>query len=72
MTNTSVPVPVRALSPDVDCSGEVTAVDVVLLLQLHLGLLSSLACDGADVNGDGEITAIDAALILQRDAGLLP
>ena len=69
LTNTSVPVPVRALSPDVDCSGEVTAVDVALLLQLHVGLLSSLACDGADVNGDGSVNSIDAVLMLHFIAG---
>ena len=69
-TNTSGPVPVRALSPDVDCSGEVTAVDVTLLLQQHVGLLPSLACHGGDVNGDGLVNGIDAVLILQFIAGL--
>ena len=68
--NSSVPVAVRGLSPDVNCNGEVTAVDVALLLQLHVGLLGSLVCDGADVNGDGGINSIDAALILQFIAGL--
>lgn len=70
LTNASVPGPVRALSPDIDCSGEVTAVDVTLLLQLHVGLLPSLACNGTDVNGDGMGNSIDAVLILQFIAGL--
>ncbi len=70
LTNVSVPVAVRSLSPDVDCSGEVTAVDVALLLQLHVGLLGALACEGADVSGDAEVNSIDAVLILQFVAGL--
>ena len=70
LTNAGVPVAVRGLSPDVDCSGEVTSVDVALLLQLHVGLLSSLACPGADVNGDAVANSLDAVLILQFIAGL--
>ncbi len=70
LTNASVPVAVRGLSPDVNCAGDVTAVDVALLLQFHAGLLSSLACDGADVNGDGLVSSIDAVLVLQFIAGL--
>jgi len=70
LATASVPVAVKALSPDVDCSGEVTAVDVALVLQLHVGLLSSLACLEADVNGDRLVNSIDAVLMLQFIAGL--
>ena len=70
LARSSVPVAVRTLSPDVDCNGEVTAIDVALLLQSHVGLLSSLACDGADVDGDEIVSSIDAVLVLQFIAGL--
>ena len=57
---------------DVDCSGVVTSVDAVLILQLDAALIDSLSCQSlADVSGDGAATAIDAALILQLTAGLL-
>ncbi len=58
---------------DVDCSGDVTAIDAALTLQMVAGLVTSLPCsENADVNGDGMIDAIDAMLILQFVAGLLP
>ena len=57
---------------DVDCSGLVTSIDAVLILQLDAALVDSLSCQSlADVSGDGAATAIDAALILQFTAGLL-
>ncbi len=61
------------LTGDVDCSGDVTAIDVALTLQMTAGLLTSPPCPaGADVNGDGTVNSIDATLILQFIAGLLP
>ena len=58
---------------DVNCSGEVNAVDAALILQRDARLLPILPCEeNADVSGDGRVNSIDAALILQREAGLLP
>lgn len=70
LATATIPTAVRGLSSDFNCSGEVTAVDVALLLQLHVELLTSLACLGADVNGDGAVNSIDAVLMLQFIAGL--
>lgn len=57
---------------DVNCSGDVSAIDATLLLQLIAGLVGSLSCEAnADVNGDGTINSIDSVLILQFTAGLL-
>lgn len=57
---------------DANCSGDVTAIDATLTLQLIAGLVNSLSCEAnADVNGDGTVTSIDAVLILQFTAGLL-
>jgi hypothetical protein len=57
---------------DVDCDGNVNAIDAALVLQLTAGLISSLVCEmNADVNEDGAVNAVDAALILQFDAGLI-
>ena len=57
---------------DVDCDGEVTAIDAALILQLDAGIIGSLPCEqNADIDDDGRITSIDAALILQHVAGLI-
>jgi hypothetical protein len=57
---------------DVNCDGEVTAIDAALILQLNAGLIDELNCEAAgDVNGDGDITAVDAAIILQFVAGII-
>ena len=56
---------------DVNCDGNLDAIDAVLILQFSAGLIGSLACQAdADVNGDGEVTSVDAALILQFVARL--
>jgi hypothetical protein len=58
---------------DVNCDGQVNAIDAALVLQLTAGLLSELPCpDHADASGGGGVNAIDAALILQYVAGLVP
>ena len=58
---------------DVNCSGNVDAIDAALILQLTAGLVGSLSCqENADANEDGGVDSIDAALILQLTAGLLP
>lgn len=57
---------------DVDCSGVVTSIDAVLILQFDVALIDSLSCQSlADVSGDGATTAVDATLILEFAAGLL-
>ena len=57
---------------DVNCDGEVNAIDSVLILQLVAGMLDELACsENSDTNADGSTDAIDAALVLQLSAGLL-
>lgn len=64
--------PDSALLGDVNCDGEVDAIDAALLLQLTAGLIHGLPCEqNADVDNDSTITAIDAALILQYVAGLI-
>ena len=58
---------------DVNCNGEVNAIDAALILQREADLVPFLPCEeNADVSGDGRINSVDAALILQREAGLLP
>lgn len=57
---------------DVNCNGDVSSIDVALMLQNIAGLLSSLSCpQNADVNGNGSLDSIDAALVLQYIAGFL-
>ena len=69
---TATPVPPGGLSGDVNCSGEVNAIDSALILQFSAGLVGSLACqEDGDVNGSGDINSIDAAIVLQFVAGLI-
>jgi oligosaccharide reducing-end xylanase len=57
---------------DVDCDGDIDAIDAALLLQRSAGLLMTLRCQqNADTNGDGSVNSIDAALVLQLVAGYL-
>lgn len=57
---------------DVDCNGNVNAIDAALILQKTAGLIDTLACQEAgDVDSNGLLNAIDAALMLQYDAGLI-
>ncbi len=58
---------------DVNCDGEVTAVDARVILQYVAGLIDEYDFYAfyADVNNDGEITALDARVILQQVAGLI-
>src|SRR3989344_2245154 len=57
---------------DVDCDGNVNAIDAALILQKTAGLIDDLTCKlAADVNGDNQSNAIDASLILQFDARLI-
>ena len=62
-----------ALAGDVDCDGNVNAIDAALVLQFGAGLIPALPCQqNADVNQNGTLDAVDAALILQFTAGLVP
>ena len=77
-TATATPPPATATLPpggligDVDCSGEINAIDAAFLLQFVAGLIMDLPCpENADANEDGSTDTIDAALILQFSAGLL-
>lgn len=57
---------------DVDCDGDVTSLDAVLILQYTAGLLDALPCpDNGDPSGDGLTNSLDAQLVLQHTAGLV-
>ncbi len=58
---------------DVNCDGEITAVDARIVLQYVAGLIDEYELNMfySDLNDDGEITAVDARLILQKVAGLI-
>ena len=58
---------------DADCSGQVSSVDALFILQHTAGLLSIRpdCVDKADVNQDDSVNAIDAALVLQHVARLI-
>ena len=82
-TPTHTPTPTRTSTPalppggpsllgDVNCDGEVNAIDAAYILQYSAGFLLQLPCHNkADVNEDGYITAVDAAVILQYSAALI-
>ncbi len=58
---------------DVDCDGDVDAVDAAIILQYDAGLLPALvSCAVPNANHDATVDAIDALLILQYVAGLVP
>ncbi len=71
-----------ALIGDVDCAGDVDAVDALFILQNVAGLRgSSSDCPppsgpifdaAADADCDGDIDAVDALFVLQHVAGLRP
>ena len=64
--------PPKPLPGDVDCSGAVTSIDALLLIQYRAALLASLPCPKlADLDYDCYASAVDAALILQIIAGVL-
>ncbi len=68
---TATPAP-NGLIGDVNCDGEINAIDAAFILQFIAGLIDELPCpENADVNEDGATNTIDAALILQFSAGLL-
>ena len=50
---------------DVNCDGEVTTLDAVLLAQHLTGWDVTLELSAADLNGDGEVTTLDATLLSQ-------
>ena len=50
---------------DVNCDGEITTLDAVLLAQYLTGWDVTLELSVADLNGDGEITTLDATLLSQ-------
>ena len=72
-TSTASPVPTPfGILGDVNCSGDVTAIDAALVLQLSAGLVELLGCEQlADVDLDGTAGAIDSAIILQYVAHLV-
>ena len=50
------------LAGDLDCDGDVDAVDFALLRN-QIGV-ETLGCVGSDINGDGDVSAQDLALLL--------
>jgi len=68
----------QKLLGDVDCSGDITALDASLVLRVVVGLLQlddlqypCLTLANADVSENGAVTAYDGALILQCAVGLI-
>lgn len=63
--------PVAPTAPgDANCSGDVTSIDALLILQLNAGLIGDVSCpENVDINGDGRADSLDAVLILQFVAG---
>lgn len=62
----------KGILGDVDCNGEVNAVDANWVLQYSAGMVDAVPCpDLADMNGDGHIDAVDSTIILQKVAGLI-
>jgi len=70
------------LCGDVDCDGDVDAVDALFILQYVVGLrfgsdqcpapVDHLYLPAADVNCDGGVDAVDALFVLQHVVGLRP
>ncbi len=56
---------------DINCDGDVNAIDAEVLLQYVAGLTSLPCPPNADANKDGQIDATDALLILQFVSGLI-
>ena len=65
-------VPPNYSASDVDCSGDVTIADTMVIAQIQAGNISpsGRACGGGDVNGDGRVDVIDAMLIAQCQVGI--
>jgi|FLYL01.1.fsa_nt_gi lysophospholipase L1-like esterase len=62
----------KAASGDVDCSGEVDAVDALRILRLVARLDSGVPCpDAADVDCSGDVSATDAGSILRHVVGFV-
>lgn len=60
------------LTGDADCSGEISSIDALLVLQFSANLTGPLPCAVlGDADGDGAVSAADASLILQYEAGLV-
>jgi hypothetical protein len=56
----------------VDCDGELTIADAVLILRAAIGLetLTPEALSAADVDGDGILTMADALITARRAVGV--
>jgi hypothetical protein len=75
-------VTLRTVCGDVDCDGDVDAVDALFILQYVVGLRSPsdecpppeghLYLPGADVDCDDDVDAVDALFVLQHVVGLRP
>ena len=69
---TPTPKPHEQLLGDVDCDGDIDAIDAVLVLQYTAALIDGLGClKNADLNDDLSVNALDASFILQMAAGLI-
>jgi len=73
-TRTRTPTPTSShllILGDVDCDGDVDAIDAEILLQSVAGLVSLPCPPNADAGQNGQIDATDALLILQFVSGLI-
>lgn len=56
---------------DVNCSGDLTVIDAVIVTRIETGLMEPIpGCGSGDHNGDGRVSIIDAVMIAQCQVGI--
>lgn len=56
---------------DVDCDGEVTSCDALIVLRYAMQIITEIDSNVADVNRDGVVDSIDALMILRHAMGII-